>query len=530
MRRIVLLSGPIGSRKTTLANNLQRRYGATVMRTRDLIADLVPGVRNDRTLLQPAGEKLDRDSDGRWIADALELTSLPTNGLLAVDAVRILPQIEAIRDRFGRIVTHIHLTAPQEVREGRYMDRDRREGEYASYEEATANPTERCVDDLAERCDALIDTSLCTGEDVLVLAAARIGLYQTKAGACVDVLVGGEYGSEGKGNIASYLAPEYQYLVRVGGPNAGHKVISPAFTFHSLPSGTLHAPNAKLLIGPGATLRLDVLAEELRGCEIGPGRLHIDPQAAIIEESDRAFEEALKTSIGSTGQGGGYAAARRLMRGKIGGHVRLAGEVEELRPFIRPIVDALEAAYGEGARILLEGTQGAGLSLYHGIYPYVTSRDTTASATMAEAGIPPSRVRRIIMVCRTYPIRVGSPTAGTSGPLAQEISWKIIAKRSGIPLEKLLDAEVGSTTSRQRRVGEFEWALFRKACSLNAPTDVALSFADYLNCENANARRFEQLDEGTIRFVEELERVGGAPVSLISTRFHARSIIDRRMW
>jgi adenylosuccinate synthase len=72
--------------------------------------------------------------------------------------------------------------------------------------------------------------------------------------------------------------------------------------------------------------------------------------------------------------------------------------------------------------------------------------------------------------------------------------------------------------------------LFRKACSLNGPTDIALSFADYLNVENKNARRFEQLDTPTIRFIEELERVAGAPVSLISTRFHARSIIDRRMW
>lgn len=474
------MSGPIGSRKTTLANNLQRRYGARIVRTRDLIAKLLPAVKGERRLLQSAGAQLDRDSHGRWLADQLERMPLHSDGLVVVDAVRVLPQIEAIRDRFGRIVTHIHLTAPQEVRAGRYMGRDRRTGEYPGYEEATADRTERRVGELADQCDALIDTSLCVDEDVLVLAAARVGLYQMAVGACVDVIVGGEYGSEGKGNIASYLAPEYEYLVRVGGPNAGHKVISPEFTFHSLPSGTLHAPEAKLLIGPGSTLRLDVLTNEVRGCKVTPGRLFIDPQAAIIEDSDREFEEALKTSIGSTGQGGGYAAARRLMRGKVGGHVRLASEVDNLKPFILPIVDLLEAAYAEGARVLLEGTQGAGLSLFHGIYPYVTSRDTTASGTLAEAGIPPSRVRRIVMVCRSYPIRVGNVGGGTSGPMAQEISWEIIAQRSGIPLEKLLAAEVGSTTARQRRVGEFEWALFRKACSLNGPTDIALSFADYL--------------------------------------------------
>ena len=111
-----------------------------------------------------------------------------------------------------------------------------------------------------------------------------------------------------------------------------------------------------------------------------------------------------------------------------------------------------------------------------------------------------------------------------------DLSWEVIARRSGLPLEALLDAEKTSTTKRQRRVGEFDWALFRKACSLNAPTDIALTFTDYISSENQKARRFEQLTQETIRFIEELERLAGAPVSLISTRFNERSIIDRRSW
>ncbi|MGB8910370.1 MAG: adenylosuccinate synthetase [Candidatus Cybelea sp.] len=531
MKRIVVLSGAIGARKSTLARGLHQRYGATVARTRDLITARVPDVENDRERLQAEGERLDAESAGRWLAEDLSRNSYPSHTLLVIDAVRTLEQIEAIRDTFGRIVTHIHLVAPQDVRARRYLSRDRSRGEFETYEEATRNATERDVHRLAEHCDALIDTSLCTDEDVLVLAAARIGLYHTKTGACVDVIIGGQYGSEGKGNVASYLAPEYDYLVRVGGPNAGHKVISPPYTFRLLPSGTLHAPKAKLLIGAGATLQLDTLLKEITDCGVDPTRLYIDPNAMIIEESDKHIERKLMAAIGSTGQGGGYAAARRIMRGFLeGGRVRFANEAEELKPFLRPAVDLLEGAFGEGARVMLEGTQGAGLSLYHGRYPFVTSRDTTASATMAEAGIAPSRIRRIVMVCRTYPIRVGDPPNGTSGYMAQEISWEEISERSGIPIEELVGVEVGSVTHKPRRVGEFEWELFRKACSLNGPTDIALSFADYLNANNKNARRFEQLDQATIRFVEELERVGGAPVSLISTRFHARSIIDRRMW
>jgi adenylosuccinate synthase len=111
-----------------------------------------------------------------------------------------------------------------------------------------------------------------------------------------------------------------------------------------------------------------------------------------------------------------------------------------------------------------------------------------------------------------------------------EIDWKTVSKRSGIPVSQLKDKEKTSTTHRRRRVAEFDWELLRRASALNGPTDVALAFADYLNRENENARRYEQLDVPTINFIEELERVAAAPVSLISTRFDFRSIIDRRAW
>jgi adenylosuccinate synthase len=106
----------------------------------------------------------------------------------------------------------------------------------------------------------------------------------------------------------------------------------------------------------------------------------------------------------------------------------------------------------------------------------------------------------------------------------------VIAERSGVPLEELRSTEKTTTTKTERRVSEFGWADVRRAAGLNGPTDIALTFTDYLNSKNKDARRFEQLDPDTIRFVEELERVTSAPVSLIATRFHYRSIIDRRRW
>ena len=135
------------------------------------------------------------------------------------------------------------------------------------------------------------------------------------------------------------------------------------------------------------------------------------------------------------------------------------------------------------------------------------------------------------MVCRTYPIRVQDPPGGgTSGPLSRPIDWGVVSERSGIPREELEQAEITSTTQRKRRVGEFEWDLLRKAAFLNGPTDIALTFADYLSKKNKHARRFEQLQDETIEFIEEIERVAGVPVSLISTGKGERQVIDRRSW
>jgi adenylosuccinate synthase len=251
----------------------------------------------------------------------------------------------------------------------------------------------------------------------------------------------------------------------------------------------------------------------------------------IIEKSDEKKELSLVQDISSTGQGVGYATSRRIInRGKD--NVRMAKDIKELKPFIRDTYSVLEQAFANGKRIFLEGTQGTGLSLYHGTYPHVTSRDTTVAGCLAEAGISPRRVRKIIMVCRTYPIRVADPEneGKTSGFMSQPLDWSEISSRSKIPVEELRENERTSTTNRKRRVAEFDWQLLRKAATLNGPSDIALTFADYLSMHNMKARRFEQLKDETIQFIQEIERVTSAPVSLISTGFHSRSIIDRRSW
>src|SRR5262249_3683350 len=110
--------------------------------------------------------------------------------------------------------------------------------------------------------------------------------------------------------------------------------------------------------------------------------------------------------------------------------------------------------------------------------------------------------------------------------MSQELNCREVSLLSGIPYSELVKTEKTSATHRKRCVVEFDWELLRKAASFNVPNDIALTFADYVSMKNRDAGRFGQLAEDTIRFIEEVERVSGAPVSLISTRFDSRSIID----
>jgi adenylosuccinate synthase len=533
-RLVVVLSGAVSSGKTTLADNLFKRYDVRPVRTKDILVARLDDARPTRDQLQRLGDRLDKKTGGAWVADAVvrDASDLPEDAVVLVDSVRRLDQIEALRTGFGRQVVHVHLTAPQPELEERYRERAGRSDvrELASYAEVRSNRTEARIEDLAHVADVVIDTARCTPADVVVRAATHLGLTSRDTGAFVDVIIGGQYGSEGKGHLAYHIAPEYDFLIRVGGPNAGHQVIWPdgsVYTHRLLPSGTLANAGAKLIIGPGAVLNVDLLLQEIAECGVEADRLIIDSQAMVITKRDRTHEERLKRGIGSTGQGGGAATVRRIERRA---DVKLARDNKALHPYVRDVAEVVEDAFASGARMLLEGTQGTALSLYHGDYPYVTSRDTSVTGCLSEAGLPPRAVRRVVMVCRTFPIRVKSPDGATSGPMAQEISWAEVAERAGVTEEQLTSVEKGSVSGNLRRVAEFDWAWLRKAAVLNGPTDIGLTFVDYLSPANEEARRFEQLTDETIRFIDEVERVAGAPVTLISTRFHARSIIDRRSW
>lgn len=541
---ILLLSGEIASGKSTLSKNLVEKFGFKICKTRESLRELgkshLRGAEPTREFLQKFGESLDKKDKGKWVLNAFNQLYgkiISDCDFYVVDSIRILNQIKHFRTAYSYSVFHIHLISSPDCLKERFLKRAEesqksKKAALADYKSAKSDETERQVSTLNDDADLVINTELCSKEDVLIRVASYFKLLAPTANELVDVIVGSQFGSEGKGQVAAHIAPEYDCLLRVGGPNAGHTVYEEpnSHVFHLLPSGSWRNQNAKLILGPGSVINIDKILHEINTYGIVDEfhkRLTIDENAIIISQSDIKKEDKLKGTIGSTGQGVGMATAGNIIHRLKGEDKHKAKYFAKLKPFIGSTYEVLEEMYRNNKRILLEGTQGTGLSLHHGIYPFVTSRDTSVSGCLSEAGISPKRVKKIIMVTRTYPIRVG----GTSGTfVSNEISMKEVAKRSGKNADELLAKEITTTTKKNRRIAEFSWSLFRKACELNSPTDIALTFADYISIANEKARRYDQLTADTRQFIDEIERCSGVNVSLISTCFDYRAIIDRRNW
>ena len=193
----------------------------------------------------------------------------------------------------------------------------------------------------------------------------------------------------------------------------------------------------------------------------------------------------------------------------------------DLEPFLTSIRDELAPAIRSGQSVVVEGTQGFGLSLYHAEeWPYRTSRDTTAHSFLSEVGVG-VRDFEVVMAIRTYPIRV----AGNSGPLPNEATWEEVQKESKYPFPV---EEFTTTTNRLRRVAKFDWAVVEQAVAANAPTQVALHGADYLDYANYGVTKWWDLTGDARDFVAELEARTGVPVAFVGTGPTNEHIVDRR--
>jgi adenylosuccinate synthase len=331
---------------------------------------------------------------------------------------------------------------------------------------------------------------------------------------CV-VVVGVQWGDEGKGKIVDVLSRDADLVIRYqGGANAGHTVVlgDHQFILHQIPTGILNDGTA-CAIGNGVVLDPETLIEEIReleeqGIEV-VGRLSISDRAHLVRPYHKVVERALeqRQKIGTTGRGIGPAyedkSGRRGIRAgdlrdleacapRVRDRVALANDVlemmgaaervdadeqvallERLAPILVPLVadtgrvaaDALRA----GSNVLLEGAQGALLDVDHGTYPFVTSSNTTAGGASIGAGIGPTAIDSVLGVIKAYTTRVGNgPLPSEAGP---EESERLRA----------LGGEFGATTGRPRRCGWFDAVVGRYAKRVNGLTDLALTKLDVLD-------------------------------------------------
>lgn len=327
-------------------------------------------------------------------------------------------------------------------------------------------------------------------------------------------LIGAQWGSEGKGVIAGGMASMLDAAVRVGGPNAGHSLYrnGELFKMRSVPCAWVGDPTPDLFIGAGAVVHAELLERELAEIAERGGKevfVKIDPRATIITHAMEEAERGIVASIGSTGEGVGQARIARILRD---GSATLAGDY----PWDGPIIVddtalSINRYLKGGGLVMLEGTQGSGLSLLHGTrYPTVTSEDTNVSSLLAAAGIAPSYSEHVHLVARTFPIRV----AGPSGPMGEELDWDYFIQR-GI-IEK---PEQTTVTKKIRRVSRWYDPVVDRAVLLNQPCGIWLTFGDYIDPSLRGTTDADAVWESPAlrSFVESIQERYGVPVLGVGT-------------
>jgi adenylosuccinate synthase len=325
----------------------------------------------------------------------------------------------------------------------------------------------------------------------------------------VTVVVGGQFGSEGKGKVSHLIARDTgaSVSIRVGGPNSGHTVVTPegnAVILRQLPTASI-LPEVTCVLGAGSYVNPEQLLAELEWTGLTPDRLLIDPRAVVVTQADelREKESPLQRNIGSTQSGTGSAVLSRIART---GEVTFAESEPRLKGFVRPVVTFLRDRLKGGQRVLVEGTQGFGLSVLHSkYYPYVTSRDTTAAGFVSEAGLSPLDVDDVVVVLRAFPIRV----SGNSGPLPDEITWDEVTAEAGSNSPII---EHTSVTKKVRRVARFHPEVVLQAIMVNRPTRVVLNHVDHVD---ASCRGADALSPKASGFVDRVELLIEHPIAYV---------------
>lgn len=360
------------------------------------------------------------------------------------------------------------------------------------------------------------------------------------AASKATIVVGGHFGDEGKGKVISYLAlkDKPDVMARAGiGPNAGHTVYfkGKEYGLRMIPCGFMHK-KSRLYVGAGVLVDVDAFIKEVEktGTE---GRIFLDKRCPIIEQRHREQDTSnkfLKEKVGTTGSGCGPANADRANR-----TIKYASEIPELQKYLADVPLEINTALSKGKKVLVESSQGLGLSLFYGTYPYVTSKDTSAAMACADVGIGPTKVGDVIVVYKAYTTRVGE------GPMKKYITeenikdypiWQSVveeAKKRGYTgtISQIISnylGEKGTVTGRLRRVGDFDYELAKYSAMLNGATMLCITCLDKIFPECRKVTEYSKLSARAKNHIRGIEKAVGVKVKLISTGPDPEDMIDLR--
>jgi len=353
-----------------------------------------------------------------------------------------------------------------------------------------------------------------------------------------SIVVGGHYGDEGKGKVVSYLALKDDPAVigRAGvGPNAGHTVvhIGRRYGLRMITCGFVN-PTSHLVIGAGVLVDIKTFLTEVEETGV-KGRVSVDGRCVVIEDEHRRADTSENSrKIGTTGSGCGPANAARVNR-----VARLARDFPELADYLADVPAMVNDAIDAGGEVLIEASQGFGLSLYYGNYPYVTSKDTSASSAAADVGVGPTRVDDVYVIYKAYMSRVGEDPYVkylTDEEIRGSPVWtRILGKADekgcqGTGNQKIAQylGEVGTVTGRPRKIGSFDYELARYSARVNGATQICVTCIDKLFPECSGARKKSDLSREALAHVKGIEDKVGVKATLISTGPDVYDIIDIR--
>lgn len=328
----------------------------------------------------------------------------------------------------------------------------------------------------------------------------------------ITMVVDLQYGSTGKGLIVGYLAEEEgpDTVITAWAPNAGHTYINAAgrkFIHTHLANGIVSPYIRQLLLGPGSLINPQQLLDEIEQCrdiiDAKGIRILIHPHAAVVTERHIEEEAGPMTKIGSTKKGVGAAMIQRIRRNPD--DLNTAASCEALRQYV-VTTQEYSNALTTAREVLIEGAQGFGLSMYHGFYPYTTSRDVSTWQILADCGIPVSAtynalgqsILRVVGTARTFPIRVANrfdsegTQVGYSGPVYGdqiEITFESIGQKT----------ELTTVTKLPRRIFTFSRAQIRDAISYNGVKEVFLNFANYVRDERELVAIVQSIEDAGAR-------------------------------